>query len=62
METIIDVTSREFKEKQKEPLDKGVTFSPEALERIEKSRQQARDGKYIECRTKEESRKLLESL
>jgi hypothetical protein len=37
-------------------------FSPEALQRIEESRQQAREGKVIRCKTNEESRRFLESL
>ncbi|MDR3328524.1 MAG: hypothetical protein LBS63_00240 [Prevotellaceae bacterium] len=37
-------------------------FSPEEIARIEHSRQQARAGKVVRCRTAEESGKLLESL
>ncbi|OAV74517.1 hypothetical protein Barb7_01975 [Bacteroidales bacterium Barb7] len=37
-------------------------FTPEDLEDIERARQQIRDGNCIVCRTKEESRRFLESL
>ena len=84
---ILEVTSRQFRDKQKLFFDLADTgkqivirrrgkqtyiltpvnvddfqFSSEALERIEKSRQQAQEGKYTECLTAEESIKHLESL
>jgi hypothetical protein len=37
-------------------------LTPEILERIEKSRQQHREGKYTECLTYEDNLKHLESL
>ena len=36
--------------------------SPELLARIERAEQQMREGKYVECKTYEESLKHLESL
>ena len=36
--------------------------TPELLEKIERSRQQMREGKYAECRTIEDTQKHLESL
>jgi hypothetical protein len=42
--------------------DDNFVVTPELLERIEKSRQQAKDGRYTECLTYEDSLKHLESL
>ncbi|MDR0863898.1 MAG: hypothetical protein LBO74_03080 [Candidatus Symbiothrix sp.] len=70
--TTIEVTSRQLKKKKKlfnlvlTPVKKEVEidsfFTPEMLKRIEKSRQQAKEGKTTLCRTKEESMAFLDSL
>jgi hypothetical protein len=84
---ILEVTTRQFREKQKdffELADKGkqilirrgkkqayflspveesdFTVTPALLAKLDKIRQQVKEGKYIECKTVEESIKYLESL
>ena len=45
------------------PVDEDdFTVTPELLEKIERARQQMRDGEYTLCHTYEESLKHLESL
>lgn len=84
---ILEVSARQFREKQKsffEIADAGRQIvikrgkkqsyiltpvsqddfvpSPELLEKIERARQQMREGKYTECLTYEDTLKYLESL
>ena len=84
---VLEVSARQFREKQKSffeiadtgrqivikrnkkqsyiltPVDEDdFMVTPELLEKIERARQQMRDGEYTLCRTYEESLKHLESL
>jgi PHD/YefM family antitoxin component YafN of YafNO toxin-antitoxin module len=84
---VLEVTSRQFRDKQKfffdladagrqivirrrrkqayvlTPVeDDDFVLTPELLEKLEKARQQARDGKSVVCKTYEDSVKFLESL
>ena len=84
---ILEVSARQFREKQKsffEIADTGkqivikrgrkqsyilspisqddFVVTPELLEKIERARQQMREGKYTECKTWEDTLKHLETL
>jgi hypothetical protein len=58
----LEVSERQFKEKQKNFFKDDFVLTPEIVQRLEKSRQQFREGKVISCRTKEEIFNHLESL
>jgi hypothetical protein len=85
--TALEITAKEFQEKQKSffeiadtgrqiiikrgrkqayslaPVEEdGFVVTPEIMERIEKSRQQFREGKYTECKTIEDINNFLDSL
>jgi len=84
---VLEVSARQFRDKQKNIFDIADTgrqvvikrgrkqsyiltpvnhddfvATPELLEKIERARQQMRDGKYTECLTYEDSLKHLETL
>ena len=84
---VLEISARQFREKQKKIFDIADTgrqvvikrgrkqsyiltpvdqddfvATPDLLEKIEKARQQMRDGKYTECLTYEDTLKHLETL
>jgi hypothetical protein len=56
---ILEVTSRQFRAKQKDIDNDDLYFTPEMLEKIDRSIQQAKEGKVTRISNIEELNKFL---